>query len=194
MGRDKALLPFAGAPLITHMLSILREAGLTASIAGARSASLKNYAPVVADAKADLGPLAGICAALSATAARFAVIVPVDLPLLPASLLAYLVRRARITGSAVTVPMVSGFAQTFPSVLDRAALPALEGELNAGRRGCFSAFQAAASSLRQPVAGVAVEFLAQCGQAAHPRGLPPSRWFANVNSPADLERAQALCL
>src|ERR1700721_688728 len=34
MGRDKALLSFVGRPLIAHALSILREAGLRASIAG----------------------------------------------------------------------------------------------------------------------------------------------------------------
>jgi hypothetical protein len=44
----------------------------------------------------------------------------------------------------------------------------------------------------QTVASVAVELLAQCGQVTHPAGLPPVRWFLNVNTPGDLHRAEAL--
>lgn len=195
MGRDKALLPFAGRLLIEHAVSILGEAGLPAAIAGAallaRSA-LSAYASVVDDPEPGLGPLEGICAAFAASSARFAVFLPVDLPLLPPSLMVYLLHRARITGSAVTVPSVNGFAQTFPVVLDRSTLPALQDELHSGRRGCFSAFRAAASHLGQPITSVAVELLAQCGQVSHPLGLPPIHWFLNVNSPQDLRRAEVL--
>lgn len=209
MGRDKALLPFAGRPLIDRALSILREAGLLAAIAGLppdRSMSagqsardnpqangaIATFASVVDDSEPGLGPLAGICAALAASSARFAVILPVDLPLLPPRLIVYLLRRARITAAAVTLPSVNGFAQTFPVVLDRSTLPALQDELHSERRGCFSAFQAAASRLGQPMAHVAAELLAQAGQVSHPLGLPPIRWFLNVNSPQDLHRAEAL--
>lgn len=191
MGRDKALLSFAGEPLIARALGILREAGLEASIAGARS-SLESFAPVVADAARGLGPLSGICAALQSASARWAVFLPVDLPLLPAALLAYLLRHAQTTGRAITVASACGFAQTFPAVVDRAALPALEAELQAGRRGCFAAFQAAAVSLGESVQGIAVEFLVQAGQVAHPDALSAFEWFLNVNSPQDLARAEAL--
>jgi molybdopterin-guanine dinucleotide biosynthesis protein A len=195
MGRDKALLPFAGEPLIAHAVSTLREAGLSASIAGAAPsahASLAAYAPVVDDSEPGLGPLAGICAAMAATSTRFAVFLPVDLPLLPPSLIATLLHHARITGHAVTVPSVNGFIQTFPAVLERSALPALHNELHSGQRGCFSAFRAAADGLGQPIASLAVELLAQSGQVSHPFGLPPFRWFLNVNTPYDLRRAQEL--
>jgi molybdenum cofactor guanylyltransferase len=195
MGRDKALLPFAGRPLIGHAVSILHEAGLSASIAGADLAArsaLAAFAPVVDDPEPGLGPLAGICAALVASSARFAIFLPVDLPLLPPSLIVYLLYHARITSSAVTLPSVNGFAQTFPVVLDRSTLPALQDELNSGRRGCFSAFRAAAIRLDQPISSVAVELLAQSGQVSHPLGLPPIHWFFNVNSPQDLRRAEVL--
>ena len=194
MGRDKALLPFAGRPLVAHALSMLREAGLPASIAGANPsarASFASYAPVVEDAEPGLGPLAGICAAMSATSARHAVFLPVDLPLLPPSLLVFLLHHARITGRAVTVPSVNGYTQTFPAVLDQSALPALQAEFSARRRGCFSAFQAAAAGLGQPISAVAVELLAQSGQVAHLLGTPPALWFLNLNSPEDMERAGA---
>ncbi len=209
MGRDKALLPFAGQPLIAHALAIFREAGLEAAIAGvapARSTSaaqisgvnpqtngaLAAYALVIDDPQPGLGPLAGICAALTAVATRYAVFLPVDLPLLPSSLIAYMVHHAEITGRAATVPSVNGFSQTFPVVLDRSVLPALQNDLHSGQGGCFSAFQAAARGMRQPIASVAVELLVQSGQIAHPLGLAAAHWFLNVNTPKDLHRAEAL--
>jgi molybdopterin-guanine dinucleotide biosynthesis protein A len=197
MGRDKALVLLAGRPLIEHALATLREAGLLAAIAGAcpdASCTLATYAPIVPDPQPGLGPLAGICTALEAASARFVVILPIDLPLLPPSLVAYLLHHARITGRAVTVPSVNGFNQTFPVVLERSAFPALRAELHSGKRGCFSAFQAAAESFGQPIAVVAVEMLAQSGQVAHPFGLAPLHWFLNVNAPRDLQRAEALWL
>jgi molybdopterin-guanine dinucleotide biosynthesis protein A len=191
MGQDKALLPFAGRPLVVHALAMLREAGLEARIAGARSA-LEGLAPVVPDAGPGRGPLGGVCAALGACTGRWAVFLPVDLPLVPASLIAFLVYRAQVSGDAVTVASAGGFAQTFPAVVDPAALPALESELKSGHGGCFAAFQAAAAGLGQSVAAVPVELLAQSGQAAHPDGLPAGVWFVNVNSPVDLRRAESL--
>ncbi|MGH9606338.1 MAG: molybdenum cofactor guanylyltransferase [Terracidiphilus sp.] len=191
MGQDKALLPFAGQPLIVRALSILREAGLEAKIAGARSA-LDGVAVVFADAEPGLGPLSGICAALAASPAQRAVFLPVDLPLLPPSLVAFLLHHAQITGRPVTLSSVNGFAQTFPAVIARAALPALQSRLESGRRGCFRAFQSAAASLDQTVSVVPVEYLVQCGQVSHPDGLPAVHWFRNLNSPWDLRHAQAL--
>lgn len=191
MGRDKALLHFAGEPLIARALRILREAGLQVQIAGART-DLEQFALVINDTEPGRGPLAGICAGLAACETQGAVFMPVDLPLLPASLVTFMVRRAEVTGAAVTVPSVSGFAQTFPVVLQRAALPALTAALKQGSGGCFSAFQAAAAAAGQRAAVLPVEYLAQAGQVAHPDGLPPALWFLNVNSPAELRRAEAL--
>ena len=90
MGADKALVQFAGQPLVAHALEILREAGLSASDRwGSPQRLCAAFAPVVEDLDPDLGPLGGICAALASTSAhagRF--FLPVDLPLLPASLVA----------------------------------------------------------------------------------------------------------
>jgi molybdopterin-guanine dinucleotide biosynthesis protein A len=189
MGRDKALVPFAGRPLVEHALAILREAGLSASLAGGR-AELAAFAPLVPDAQPALGPLSGICAALASTAARRAVFLPVDAPLLPASLLKCLLRHAELTESPITLASVNGFAQTFPAILDRSVAPLLDRELLSGHRGCFSAFQAAASALGQPITVLAVEYLVQAGQLSHPRSLPVSRWFLNLNREDDLGRAE----
>jgi molybdopterin-guanine dinucleotide biosynthesis protein A len=117
--------------------------------------------------------------------------VPVDLPLLPASLLWLLQNNAQITENAVTLTSVAGFIETFPVVLDRMVLPALRAEFDAGRRGCFAAFRTAAAALGQQMNVVAVERLVQARQVEHPIALPPSRWFFNVNSEIDLRRAHA---
>jgi molybdopterin-guanine dinucleotide biosynthesis protein A len=199
MGRDKALLSFAGRPLIAHALSILREARLPAMIAGANphandsqeNGALAAFAPVIDDPQPGLGPLAGICAALSAVATRSVVFLPVDLPLLPSSLIVYMVHHAEITGLAVTIPAVNGFSQTFPVVLERSVLSALQNDLHSGKGGCFSAFQAAASGMGQPISSIAVELLVQSGQVTHPLGLAAAAWFLNVNTPEDLHRAEA---
>jgi len=190
MGADKALVHFAGKPLVAHAVDLLRAAGLTATIAGARS-PLDEFAPVVEDSHSDAGPLGGICSALASTLARWAIFISVDLPLLPVSLPVYLLHRARITGSTITVPSVNGFAQTFPAVVVRSALPALQAELDAGRGGCFAAFQAAIAVQRQAISVFPVELLVQSGHLSHPHGLPPARWFLNINAPADLQRAEA---
>lgn len=195
MGRDKANLLFAGRPLVAHALAILREAGLRVAIAGANPvhrAALSAFAPIVDDPEPGRGPLAGVCAALESTSARYAVFLPVDLPLLPASLVAYLLRHARVTGFAITVARLAGFSQTFPAVVDRAALPGLRSALETRDDGCFSAFKSAAAALGEPLGVVDVELVAQAGQVTHALALPPSRWFLNVNSPEDLKRAETI--
>jgi molybdopterin-guanine dinucleotide biosynthesis protein A len=189
MGSDKALIELNGEPLIVRALDILRSAGLTATIAGARS-DLSAFAPVIDDA--GLGPLSGICAALATTPAEYGIFLPVDMLLLPPSLISVLLHHARLTQSAIAVPSVNGFAQTFPSVVRHAGLPALRLELESGNDGCFSAFRAAAAHLDEPFTFLAVENLVQAGQVEHPNSLPTALWFLNVNTPADLARAKAL--
>ena len=189
MASDKALVSLAGKPLIEHSLAILRQAGLSAAIAGARS-RLVNFAPVIEDRAHGRGPLAGVCAALASTSASWAVILSVDLPLVPPSLVAYMLHHARIAEPVAVAASVSGYPQTFPAIVARAALPVLEQELEAGRSGCFAAFQSACDRLGRPMAVLPVEMLAQSGHASDARGLPPALWFLNVNSQADLTRAQ----
>ena len=191
MGTDKALADFGGEPLIARAVRLLRESGVEVSIAGAHS-KLSGIAPVIEDREPDQGPLAGVCAALAATSAPWALFLSVDLPLLPVSLLEYLLRRALVAGSAVTLVSVNGFPQTFPVVLRRDLLPLLHNELTEGRRGCFAAFHAAAAHVAEAVAILPAELLAQAGQAAHRAWLPPCEWFLNVNTPEQLRRAQRL--
>jgi molybdenum cofactor guanylyltransferase len=187
MGTDKAVVHFDGQPLVARALGLLRVVGLAASIAGARS-TLEDFAPVVEDE--GLGPLSGICAALSFATAHFIAFLPVDLPLLPASLLTYMIAHAQTTAAAATVASINGYAQTFPAILNRSTLPALETALRKGNRGCFDAFETASKQMARPFSTLSVELLVQAGQVAHPDRLPASFWFLNLNRPADLVRAE----
>jgi len=188
MGADKARVELQGEPLIVHTLRLLGEAGLTAAIAGARS-DLRLHGPVVEDA--GVGPLGGLCAALASTQAGYAVFVSVDMPLLPASLLLLMLEDARLTEAAVVVASVHGFAETFPAVVNRVLLPALQAELEKGNDGCFGALRTAAEMMNVPFRVLPVENLVQCGRVSHPT-LAPGFWFLNVNTPGDLARAESL--
>jgi molybdopterin-guanine dinucleotide biosynthesis protein A len=189
MGSDKALVELNGKPLIAGAISILRDAGLPAAIAGARSLLLK-YAPVIEDG--GLGPLQGICNALASTDAGHLVFLSIDMPLIPASLIVALLHNARITEAAAVFSSVNGFEETFPCVVDRAVLPALESEAEAGNTGCRSALCAAGARLKRAVVVLGVENLVQSGHVEHPQGLPPALWFLNVNTPAELARTEAI--
>jgi molybdopterin-guanine dinucleotide biosynthesis protein A len=191
MGRDKALVELGGQPLIARGLETLRGAGLDPAIAGAQG-PLERFARVVPDETSGQGPLGGVCAGLGSTRADRAVFLSVDLPLIPASLIGYLLYHSIVSGRLVTLASVNCFAQTFPVVLRREALPVLSAELGAGRGGCLAAFRQAAEAVHEEVSVLPAEMLVQAGQVADPKGLPPARWFLNVNSPEELERAGSL--
>jgi molybdenum cofactor guanylyltransferase len=189
MGTDKALVDFQGQPLIVRALATLHEAGVPGFIAGSR-VSLENYATVIADP--GLGPLGGICAALASAWASAVVFLSVDMPLIPAGLLELMLDHARISEAAITLASVNGYPQTFPAIVQRAALPALESAFQEGNRGCFTAFQSAATRMGRPLVILPVELLAQVGQVAHQDGLHPSLWFQNLNQPADIACAESI--
>ena len=182
MGRDKALVELAGKPLILYALETLRDAGISAQIAGARS-DLSAFAPVIPDATPDSGPLSGICSALASTQAEWAVFLSVDMPLLPAALVRTLVAGATQAGSIITQLSLSGLAETFPAVVHRTAFAHFQNELQTGRASCRDAYQAAALAAGQHPRVLAAESFAQ-------PGLQPERWFCNVNSPEALAQAE----
>lgn len=191
MGSDKALLKLADRPLITYALESLRRAGLATSIAGSVSA-LDAFAPVIQDETRERGPLGGVCSALGTTAAQLAVFLAVDAPFIPASLIHYLLRHAEVSGAAITLASVNGFAQTFPAVIDRAILPHLRASLESERHGCFAAFKQAGLRSGRGLAIVPIEFLTQSGQVADEEELAVPLWFKNINDPEDFREAESL--
>lgn len=95
MGRDKALLPTAGdRTFLDHACALLRELPLAqVVVSGARPGGVPDLVP-------GLGPLGGLHAVASATAAPAALVIPVDMPLLPRDALARLLRAGARGGRA----------------------------------------------------------------------------------------------
>jgi molybdopterin-guanine dinucleotide biosynthesis protein A len=187
MGVDKALVLFAAGPLIQVALETLKDAGISASIAGSRS-DLSAFAETIPDTFLEAGPLGGIHAALSVSAAAWNLFLPVDMPLMPSSLLRCLLQRAVLTGAAVTATRLNGRLEPFPVVLHRTALLPIARRLETGDTACHAAWQSIPSELHSSLDAPSVEYLSQCGHCFHPAGLPPALWFSSANAPADLSR------
>ena len=103
MGRNKALLPFRGRPLLAHQLDVLRPLFDRVVVA---SKDPTPYAPfgveVVPDVLSERCALTGIHAVLSASRTEHAFVVACDLPFLNGRLVEDLL--ARRDGNDVVVP------------------------------------------------------------------------------------------
>jgi molybdopterin-guanine dinucleotide biosynthesis protein A len=87
MGRDKALLPYRGQPLIAHAAAEVAEAAGSVSIVGGPATYRDLGFPYIADKYLDFGPVGGIATALSTSSAEWNVIVACDMPGLSAQFL-----------------------------------------------------------------------------------------------------------
>jgi molybdopterin-guanine dinucleotide biosynthesis protein A len=188
MGQDKALLQVSGQSLVELALDKLRRVGVAAPrIAGARTDLSSAYAPVVPDLHPGCGPLSGIEAALAATSQPLNLFLPVDMPLLPARLLNWMLLRAEITGALVTVPRINGWPQPLCAVYHRDLLRPISGSLLAGNYKVMPVVTAAAGQSQTAVDVFDTEQLASTHPELHGFShLPLYRWFHNCNQPEDM--------
>lgn len=162
-------------------LEKLRALGHKPSIVGARP-DLAKFAPVIPDDYPHVGPLGGIASALAISDAEQNLFLPVDLPLLPESFLRWLVRRAEITGALATVPRLQGLPQPLCAIYSRALLPHMRSALAEGDAKVMHAVERAGA-----IDSFDVESI-----AAAESWPSPHRWFANLNTAFDVERARML--
>jgi molybdopterin-guanine dinucleotide biosynthesis protein A len=214
MGRDKATLRFQGQPLIAHAVAHLRAAGCHPVIAGSRP-DLEPYSPVLPDLHPGCGPLSGIEAALAAGAsavlpqcstwntpgpslgrspASSAVLfLPVDLPLLPVSFLLLLLERAERTAALATIPLLGGRPQPLCAVYRTELLPGITAALESGEYKVMRVLESLLPPRESDL--FAVESVLSARQhLLHHEAQPLHRWFANLNTLADLaalDRASA---
>lgn len=94
MGRDKALLPFAGVTLIEHVAAQMREAAGSVTIVGHPERYRSLGLPAIEEDFAGCGPLSGIEAALRSANGGWAAIAACDMPGVTASWLRDLVSSA----------------------------------------------------------------------------------------------------
>lgn len=177
MGRDKALLPWAGTDLLGHAID--RLAGVTSDVVllgGPARRYAERGLPVLADRDEDGGPIAGLEAGLAHADGRAVVLLAVDVPLVPASLLRALLDR--LDGHDAAVPVSPHGREPLCAAYGPACLGAIRARVAAGERK-MTAFW---PDVRVREVGPAE--LAAFGD--------PAAMFVNVNEPADLERAARL--
>jgi molybdopterin-guanine dinucleotide biosynthesis protein A len=126
MGRDKALLPFGGRPLLQAVLdrvSVVFSDPFVVSNAPERYPFLS--CPVVPDRFPGKGPLAGIDAALRRAAMPFAFVCGCDMPYLSEPLLRLLSERVG-RGIDLVMPYGPDGAEPLCAIWGKSALPAVE--------------------------------------------------------------------
>jgi molybdopterin-guanine dinucleotide biosynthesis protein A len=186
MGQDKALLQLAGKTLVDLALDKLRRLPLASPprLAGAAS-DLSSHAPVVPDLHPGCGPLSGMEAALASSTHSFNVFLPIDMPLLPPSFLAWMLVRAETTGAVITVPRIAGELQPLCAVYHRSLLDLFTASLLAGNHKVVAAITAAADGRAIDIFDT--ERVASANPALLERSpFPPRRWFHNCNTPEDM--------
>jgi molybdopterin-guanine dinucleotide biosynthesis protein A len=181
LGRDKAVEPFGGQPLIRRVIE--RVAALTDEIVvvvadAARGQALPLAAEhrVAVDIYPEGGSLGGIFSGLSAANTDWSLVVACDMPFLSVPLLE---RMLGLRGdSDAVVPRPGAFPEPTHALYSRACLPYIEARLQASDLKISGFFD-----------DVRVRYLDE-GEV---RQFDPELLsFFNVNSPEDLVRAHAL--
>jgi molybdopterin-guanine dinucleotide biosynthesis protein A len=118
MGSDKALLSIGGQTLLERTLRTAAAVAERIAIVGPRERYAR-FGEVIEDAYADCGPLAGIHAALGATTTDLNLMLSVDMPLMTASFLGWLLQTAKAAGEPIVVPDALGGLQPLCAVYRR---------------------------------------------------------------------------
>jgi molybdopterin-guanine dinucleotide biosynthesis protein A len=176
MGRDKASLTFGGRPLADHQAATLAASGAWPLLYACRPEDA-HHPPglrVIRDEFPGAGPLAAMVRAWREEPAAVLTVLAVDVPLVPADLLAELAGTARREGMSI-LPVREGRPEPLVAAWHRSALPALEAA--AARKGSFQE--------------VVVELVA--GGRARLHSLDPAgaSLLANVNTPSEFARLAA---
>ena len=172
--RDKGLVSFAGKPLVAHAIAALQPQVATVMISANRN--IERYRafgyPVVQDADPGyLGPLAGIATAMREAHTPWLLLVPCDMPLLPADLgerLCHCVAKLGAEGCAVRA---AGRPQPLCALLHRDLAAAIDSVLASGRRAVLD--------------WAATRALGWCDFSDE------APCFLNLNTPADVARCEA---
>jgi len=170
MGTDKALLPWQGDTLLRRTLAIARAVCGQAFICGSRSL-YGGFGEVLEDAEPGRGPLSGIQAALHATQTELNLILSVDLPLMQADFLAWLLQRARRSQQLILVPQMEAQLQPLCAVYHRETREVVDEALARGNFKVTQLFRDAATRIVEEKEIRAAGFSAEI--------------FTNVNTPEE---------
>jgi molybdopterin-guanine dinucleotide biosynthesis protein A len=176
MGTDKAFVLLQGQTLLARALSICRTISSDVRVVGDRR-KFSPFAPVVEDAFPGCGPLAGIHAALRASATDLNLVLAVDLPFVSPGLLQFLGAQAQASNVLATVPVIGQRWQPLCAVYRRQFASRAETALFAGRYKIDALFEAGVARI------VGEEDLRSAG-------FSPQA-FRNLNTPEELAQARA---
>jgi molybdopterin-guanine dinucleotide biosynthesis protein A len=181
MGRDKAELEVGGCTLLERALGVARTTCDEVLLAAGPSPRYVDHGVrVILDRAPDLGPLAGLEAALDAARAQRVLFLAVDMPAVEADLARALFDRAERDDCDALLLRGPGGVEPLCGVYHVRVLPAVRAALDAGERRMVALFTHALADGRR--ARLDVFDPAGCGGAEAAR---------NVNTTADLERARA---
>jgi molybdenum cofactor guanylyltransferase len=214
MGRDKALLHLSEKTLIEHAVSKLTQLTPDVYILGSRT-ELSPFAPLVPDLHEGCGPLGGMEAALAHSFLDWALLVPVDMPFLPATLLrAWVTAVLHQTGARLSFFIVDDVPQPALCLAHREVLPFLSTALRQKRYKLAPVLEEAARALAHrdglPLGHVLLRYIwhhenalqsfaVLAGDTAEGKpeaGLSPAQrkashlWFENLNTPEQFSKAQ----
>ena len=181
LGRDKAVEPIGGEPLIARCIGRLSAVAdeITVVVNGierGKQLPLPSACRVAVDVYADSGSLGGIFSGVSAMGDEWGVVVACDMPFLNIALLRYMLL-LREEFDAV-VPVLDGRPEPTHALYSKACLPHIERRLQAGDLKIARFFD-----------DVSVRYVSQEEVDSHD---PDHLSFFNVNTQSDLDRALAL--
>jgi len=173
MGQDKALLPFHGVPLLSHLGSLVALLEIPVTIVGSQSKYSHLGLRVIQDRIPSAGPVGGIEAALHDGDSPWKLILGCDLPHLTAPFLAFLLAQASDSSSHAVVPLNTDGPEPLCAVYSSKCAPIVSDALARGIRKVTDLYF-----------GLHVDY------------LPPADWrpfdphnllFKNLNTPSDYE-------
>jgi molybdenum cofactor guanylyltransferase len=182
MGRDKALLPFLGQPLISRLVN--RLGSLSDEILVVTN-NPEDYAflglPLFCDRIPDRGALGGLYTALSAASQPHVAVIACDMPFANPHLLQFQSELLETVPADVVLPRTEDGYEPLHAVYRRATcLPAAEAALQAGQWKVISWFDQ-----------VRVRPVGPDELGIHD---PHRLAFVNLNTPADVSRAERLAV
>ena len=181
LGRDKAVEPFGGQPLIRRVIERVAPLAdeivvVVADTARGQALPLDVEHRVAVDIYPDGGSLGGIFSGLSTANTDWGLVVACDMPFLNVPLLEYMLGQRN--GCDAVVPQPGAFPEPTHALYSRACLPHIEARLRA-------------NDLK--ISGFFEEVRVRYVDEEEIRQFDPELLsFFNVNSPEDLARAHAL--
>ena len=180
IGRDKALLPFLGQPLIMRPLSRLARVAEEVLVTSNQPENYRflGFTPTP-DLLPGFGALGGLYTALSIAGHPYVAVVACDMPFASPELFAYELVMLHETGADAVIPHSAAGTEPFHAVYKRdTCLPRVRAALEAGKRRVDAWFHEVNIRYLEP---------AEC-QPYDPDGLA----FLNINTIEELKEAEEI--